>query len=290
MTFFADSIKDKSPLRPELLFSSPESDDSLEKILRYKYYCYFKDIIKTIFPSLSEKIVCDVGCGSGIWSLALFNNAKKIFLLDTNESYLGIAKRTFEFNKYSNFILIKADITDNLLKLQIPGESVDIIWCHAVLELFDDKQLNSAIKNMALLLRNGGIAFVSLHPFRYFSVLYLPRIIKRLIDLNLKEVIRFYGTIASEDFWVNRISSVYTKNIFERYGFRVIHFTGFGYIPISNKKTPFDKLFSAALKMVFMNKLHKFSKFVDKLTALQRMKLYFARNQILVAQKDRGYE
>ena len=188
------------------------------------------------------------------------------------------------------FILIKADITDNLLKLQIPGESVDIIWCHAVLELFDDKQLNSAIKNMALLLRNGGIAFVSLHPFRYFSVLYLPRIIKRLIDLNLKEAIRFYDTIASEDFWVNRISSVYTRDIFERYGFRVIHFTGFGYIPISNKKTPFDKLFSAALETAFMNKLHKFSKFADKLTALQRMKLYFARNQILVAQKDRGYE
>lgn len=283
MSFFADSIISKTQIKVEDYFS-PECHNLL-KLMTYLYYCYHRDIISTLFPSLAGKVVYDVGCGSGIMSCALFKEAKKIFLLDISETYLEIAKEIYEFNGRDNFVLVKGDISKDFSELGVDEGTVDVIWNHGVIELLDNEKLNSCLKNMSLMLRRGGYAIISTGLFRYFSLLYLPRIIKRLILLNFKEVINFYKSVACKDFYINRLSINHLKDLLRMYNFKIIHLQGFGYMPISMKKFPFEKLlFSIARSRIF-SRLHRFSKFHNKLTIWKRLELYFARMQIFVIQK-----
>jgi len=155
MTFFADSTKNNLRIRIEDYFSA--QCDNLLKLINYQYYCYHKNLLANLFPSVSGKTVCDVGCGSGVWSCGLFKEAKKIFLLDNNETYLRIAKEIYEFNGRHNFILVKADISNNFSDLGIHRESIDIVWNHAVMELLDNEQLSYCLRNISFMLRRGGV-------------------------------------------------------------------------------------------------------------------------------------
>lgn len=93
---------------------------------------YFKDELKyKAFGEvdIKDKIVADLGCGSGFISMALLDQAKIVFSVDSSRNMLKILNEESRSKGYNNLYSIKADLED----IPLFDESIDVIFINMAL-------------------------------------------------------------------------------------------------------------------------------------------------------------
>lgn len=119
---------------------------------------YFEERLKYKLLSLTnikDKVVADLGCGTGFVSLALVNEASIVFSVDNSSNMLKQLKNNALSKNYKNLYLIKSSL-DNLTLFD---ESVDIIFINMALHHIKDAK--KAISEMHRVLKKDGSVIIS---------------------------------------------------------------------------------------------------------------------------------
>ncbi len=119
---------------------------------------YFEERLKYKLLSLTnikDKVVADLGCGTGFVSLALVNEASIVFSVDNSSNMLRNLKVNASEKNYKNLYLIKSSL-DNLTLFD---ESVDIIFINMALHHIKDAK--KAISEMHRVLKKDGSVIIS---------------------------------------------------------------------------------------------------------------------------------
>jgi 2-polyprenyl-3-methyl-5-hydroxy-6-metoxy-1,4-benzoquinol methylase len=117
---------------------------------------YYEHLARYFFVSqvVKNKIVLDLGCGSGYGSYILknINHAKKVTGIDISPDAIDYAKKN-----YGNNIDFQ---TGNVINLKnIPNKSIDVITCFEVLEHIEKQ--NQILSEIKRVLKDKGILFIS---------------------------------------------------------------------------------------------------------------------------------
>ena len=119
---------------------------------------YFEERLKYKLLSITnikDKIIADLGCGTGFVSLALANEASIVFSVDNSRNMLNQLRVNAEDKNYKNLYLIKSSL-DNL---SLFDESVDIIFINMALHHIKDAK--RAISEMHRVLKKDGVVIIS---------------------------------------------------------------------------------------------------------------------------------
>ncbi|WP_066891448.1 class I SAM-dependent methyltransferase [Clostridium nigeriense] len=119
---------------------------------------YFEERLKYKLLSITnikDKIIADLGCGTGFVSLALANDASIVFSVDNSSNMLKQLKINAADKNYKNLYLIKSSL-DNL---SLFDESVDIIFINMALHHIKDAK--KAISEMHRALKRDGVVIIS---------------------------------------------------------------------------------------------------------------------------------
>ena len=119
---------------------------------------YFEERLKYKILSITnikDKVVADLGCGTGFVSLALANEASIVFSVDNASNMLKQLKASASDKNYKNLYLIKSSL-DNL---SLFDESVDVIFINMALHHIKDAK--KAISEMYRVLKKGGVVIIS---------------------------------------------------------------------------------------------------------------------------------
>ena len=119
---------------------------------------YFEERLKYKILSITnikDKVVADLGCGTGFVSLALANEASIVFSVDNSSNMLKQLKASASDKNYKNLYLIKSSL-DNL---SLFDESVDVIFINMALHHIKDAK--KAISEMYRVLKKDGVVIIS---------------------------------------------------------------------------------------------------------------------------------
>ena len=119
---------------------------------------YFEERLKYQVLSkanIKDKVVADLGCGTGFLSLALALDASIVFSLDQSVNMLKESRRLMETKKFNNVYPIKSSI-DNLVLFD---ESVDVVFINMALHHVKDAK--KAIEEMYRIIKKDGILIIS---------------------------------------------------------------------------------------------------------------------------------
>ena len=119
---------------------------------------YFEERLKYKLLSLTnikDKVVADLGCGTGFVSLALSNEASIVFSVDNSSNMLKQLKRNACDKDYKNLYLIKSSL-DNI---SLFDESVDVVFINMALHHIKDAE--KAISEMHRVLKKDGVVIIS---------------------------------------------------------------------------------------------------------------------------------
>ena len=119
---------------------------------------YFEERLKYKLLSLTnikDKVVADLGCGTGFVSLALVNEASIIFSVDNSSNMLKQLKNNILDKNYKNLYLIKSSL-DNLSLFE---DSVDVIFINMALHHIKDAK--KAISEMHRVLKKDGVVIIA---------------------------------------------------------------------------------------------------------------------------------
>lgn len=109
---------------------------------------------KAIDKVVSEDtIFCEVGCGTGIFSIHAARRAKKVYAVELDPEVYAFAKKNIEASGLTNIELINA----NAMDVELP-EKADVVFCEMLsIWMIDEPQvlvMNSVVKNI---LKPGGV-------------------------------------------------------------------------------------------------------------------------------------
>lgn len=94
-----------------------------------------------------DTVFCELGCGSGIFSIHAAKTAKKVYAIELDPAVYEFAKKNIEASGLTNIELINA----NALEVKLP-EMVDVIFCEMLsIWMIDEPQvlvMNGAVKNL----------------------------------------------------------------------------------------------------------------------------------------------
>lgn len=119
---------------------------------------YFEERLKYKILSITnikDKVVADLGCGTGFVSLALANEASIVFSVDNSRNMLKQLKINVADKSYKNLYLIKSSLDS----LSLFDESVDVIFINMALHHIKDAK--KAISEMHRVLKKDGIVIIS---------------------------------------------------------------------------------------------------------------------------------
>lgn len=119
---------------------------------------YFEERLKYKILSttnIKDKIVADLGCGTGFVSLALANEANIVFSVDNSINMLKELKTTALKRDYTNIYPLKSSL-DNL---SLFDESLDAVFINMALHHIKDA--SKAIDEMHRILKKDGIIVIS---------------------------------------------------------------------------------------------------------------------------------
>ena len=105
--------------------------------------------------SIKDKVVADLGCGTGFLSLALALDANIVFSIDQSENMLRESKKLMETKKFNNVYPIKSDL-ENLVLFD---ESVDVVFINMALHHVKDAR--KAIEEMYRIIKKDGTLIIS---------------------------------------------------------------------------------------------------------------------------------
>lgn len=119
---------------------------------------YFEERLKYKLLSIAnikDKVVADLGCGTGFVSLALAGEASIVFSVDNSSNMLKQLKVNASDKNYKNLYLIKSSLDS----LSLFDESVDIIFINMALHHIKDAK--KAISEMHRVLKKDGVVVIS---------------------------------------------------------------------------------------------------------------------------------
>jgi ubiquinone/menaquinone biosynthesis C-methylase UbiE len=119
---------------------------------------YFEERLKYKLLSLhniKDKIVADLGCGTGFVSLALANEANMVFSVDNSVNMLKELKTTAVKRELKNVYPIKSSLDD----LALFDESLDGVYINMALHHIKDAE--KAVQEMGRVLKSGGTVVIS---------------------------------------------------------------------------------------------------------------------------------
>lgn len=134
---------------------------------------YYRTVFNKI-GDLNGKIILDLGCGEGHWSimLALKYPKARIFSIDVAENLIKFAKKRAEYNKVAkrvNFEVMPAEF------LNYPDNSFDIVFGMAIIHHVDIKQASNELNRV---IKSGGKAIfaepLGENPLLEFTRRYVP--------------------------------------------------------------------------------------------------------------------
>ena len=105
--------------------------------------------------SIKDKVVADLGCGTGFLSLALALDASIVFSIDQSENMLRESKKLMETKKFNNVYPIKSDLEN----LALFDESVDVVFINMALHHVKDAK--KAIEEMYRIIKKDGTLIIS---------------------------------------------------------------------------------------------------------------------------------
>ncbi|MGH4051213.1 MAG: class I SAM-dependent methyltransferase [Clostridium sp.] len=105
--------------------------------------------------SIKDKVVADLGCGTGFLSLALALDASIVFSIDQSVNMLVETKKLMEIKKFNNVYPIRSSI-DNLALFD---ESVDVVFINMALHHVKDAK--RAIEEMFRIIKKDGTLIIS---------------------------------------------------------------------------------------------------------------------------------
>lgn len=119
---------------------------------------YFEERLKYKILSITnikDKVVADLGCGTGFVSLALVNEASIVFSVDNSSNMLKQLRANVLDKNYKNLYLIKSSLDS----LSLFDESVDIVFINMALHHIKDAK--NAISEMHRVLKKDGVVIIS---------------------------------------------------------------------------------------------------------------------------------
>lgn len=119
---------------------------------------YFEERLKYKILSITnikDKVVADLGCGTGFVSLALVNEASIVFSVDNSSNMLKQLRANALDKNYKNLYLIKSSLDS----LSLFDESVDIVFINMALHHIKDAK--KAISEMHRVLKKDGVVIIS---------------------------------------------------------------------------------------------------------------------------------
>lgn len=119
---------------------------------------YFEERLKYKILSITnikDKVVADLGCGTGFVSLALVNEASIVFSVDNSSNMLKQLRANVLDKNYKNLYLIKSSLDS----LSLFDESVDIVFINMALHHIKDAK--KAISEMHRVLKKDGVVIIS---------------------------------------------------------------------------------------------------------------------------------
>ena len=132
------------------------ADIFAEDSLKWTPFDLIDDFSALLKPGLK---VLDIGCAGGRDTKELSNKGFEVVGLDASKKLVIHAQNRFPDIKF---------MAGDMLKMPLPNDSFDGIWCHAViLHLETIKDVNRSIKEMNRVLRSGGV--VHLYTKGYIS-------------------------------------------------------------------------------------------------------------------------
>jgi ubiquinone/menaquinone biosynthesis C-methylase UbiE len=105
--------------------------------------------------SIKDKVVADLGCGTGFLSLALALDASIVFSIDQSVNMLMESRKLMETKKFNNVYSIKSDLEN----LALFDESVDVVFINMALHHVKDAK--KAIEEMHRIIKKDGTLIIS---------------------------------------------------------------------------------------------------------------------------------
>jgi len=119
---------------------------------------YFEERLKYKVLSkanIKDKVVADLGCGTGFLSLALALDASIVFSIDQSVNMLKESKKLMESKKFNNVYPIRSDLGN----LVLFDESVDVVFINMALHHVKDAK--KAIEEMYRIIKKDGTLIIS---------------------------------------------------------------------------------------------------------------------------------
>jgi ubiquinone/menaquinone biosynthesis C-methylase UbiE len=114
-----------------------------------------KKIDRFMFSKIKNKIVLDVGCGSGKYAKIFGPSTKKYFALDISKEQLKMAKKNVGNSKKVKFIHSSAE------KIPLPDESIDIVFSSWAISVMKKRKIQKkALQEIERVLTKKGVAFI----------------------------------------------------------------------------------------------------------------------------------
>ena len=115
---------------------------------------YPNKIYECLLPQIKNKIVLDLGCGTGKFMQKFYDKATKYYGLDLSDQQLNIAKRKVDSNSVE-FICCSAE------NIPLPDNSVDIIIATWVLgTILELDRRNKVLAEMRRVLKDNGSIYL----------------------------------------------------------------------------------------------------------------------------------
>ena len=141
-----------------------------------------------------NRIVLEIGCGSGYGSKYLSQVARKVISVDTDESAINYAKKHY----ISPNVVYKK--LENPMSLPFKSGTFDVIVIFQVIEHIPSENVSKFLKEVKRVLKEGGVALFTtpnrkfrLLPFqkpwnKHHYIEYTPRQLQKLLGKNFKHV------------------------------------------------------------------------------------------------------
>ena len=138
-----------------------------------------RDFLRTLlckFPSGSEPVVLDYGCGNALVTIDLFPAASKIYGFDISLDCINFAQ--------SNCQLAQIPFVGTSIPSELPKYSIDYAVLLALFEILSNEQMTEVLRTVRTSLKDNGKLLCTFHPVRRLSALHFPVFVKNSLKLN----------------------------------------------------------------------------------------------------------
>jgi ubiquinone/menaquinone biosynthesis C-methylase UbiE len=124
-----------------------------------EWHSLFAEEKEKLFPRGS--LIVDLGAGTGADVLYFLKQEHSVVSLDISEFALNITQEKAKASKFSKNLVVK-QVDFGLSSIPVKDESVDVVYSRISLNYFGNKQTSIIFKDIYRILKQGGVAYISL--------------------------------------------------------------------------------------------------------------------------------